>query len=214
MPDPSMPDRLRPLLGRRSVSPRRLGPPGPSADEVAAAVAAGLRAPDHGGLVPWRVVLIEPAQRAALGELFADEKRRRDPLASADDLARARAHATGVPTLLAFVACPRVGTTVPAHEQWLAAGAALMNLLNAFEALGFGAILLSGERCGDALLARALGLQATEVLAGFVSVGNVVEAPSPAKPKPVGDALAVWQPGPAAVDSVEIRADAGRPAAG
>lgn len=202
MRDRSPQDPLRALLARRSVSPRRLAPPGPSVDEIEAAVAAGLRAPDHGSLVPWRVVVVEAGQRAALGRLFAEEKLRRDPLASADDLARASAHATGVPTLLAFVVSPRAGATVPVHEQWLAAGAALMNVLNAFDALGFGAIVLSGERCGDVALAAQLGANAAEVLAAFVSVGSRVEAPSPVTPKPVGRVLSVWRDPAAALPPV------------
>ncbi len=196
-------DRLQPLLARRSVSPRRLCEPGPAADEIAAAVAAGLRAPDHGGLSPWRVVVVERAQRPALARLFVDEKRRRDPSASPEELARASAHAIDVPTLLAFVVGPRADAAVPEHEQWLAAGAALMNVLNAFELLGFGAILLSGERCADAVLRTALGVRADEVLAGFVSIGSVVLRPPAAAPKAVERVLSVW-PGDVRTSDVAV----------
>jgi nitroreductase len=182
------PQAMTALLERRSVSPKRLGAPGPSPDQLESAVHAALRAPDHGGLTPWRVIHI-PAARDALAQLFAEEKRRRDPLVSADDLARAREHALNAPTLLAFVVCPRQGTTVPLHEQWLAAGAALGNLLNAFHALGFGAIVLSGDRCGDALLAQQLGLHDAEKLTGFISAGTVLKPPPAASAKP---ATAVW----------------------
>ena len=70
-PAPAALDALR---QRRSVSPRRLGGPGPSADDWNAALAAALRAPDHGGLVPWRLIEFPFAQRRALAVLFADEK--------------------------------------------------------------------------------------------------------------------------------------------
>jgi len=43
------------------------------------------------------------------------------------------------------------------REQWLAAGAAPGNLLNAAHQLGFGAIVLSSERCFDPALHSALG---------------------------------------------------------
>ena len=36
---------------------------------------------------------------------------------------------------------------VPVPEQWLSAGAALGSILSAAHLLGFGAIILSGERC-------------------------------------------------------------------
>jgi hypothetical protein len=41
----------------------------------------------------------------------------------------------------------------------LAAGAALGNPLNAIEAMGFGGIVLSGDRCNDSFLARQLGVK-------------------------------------------------------
>lgn len=44
------------LLERRSVSPKRLGAPGPTLDHLDLILQAALRAPDHGGLVPWRVI--------------------------------------------------------------------------------------------------------------------------------------------------------------
>ncbi len=176
------PPSLRGLLARRSASPKRLAAPGPSPDQLEWAIWAALRAPDHGALTPWRVIHISAPQRQALAQQFTQEKQRRDPLASADDLLRAQEHATRAPTLLVFVVCPRTGVTVPLHEQWLAAGAALGNLLNALHALGFGAVMLSGERCGDAELARHLGLQAGEKLAGFISAGTVVSAPPVAPP--------------------------------
>ena len=181
------------------MSPKRLGPPGPSEHELGLIVQAGLRAPDHGGLVPWRVIHFAPASRAALAELFVAEKLRRDPLASAHDLERTRSHATEAPALLAFVVCIRTGVTVPAHEQWLAAGAALGAMLDAIHALGFGGIVLSGDRCGDPVLARKLGVLEAERLAGFISAGRVVKAPPEA---PIKDPARVWSSWQAAAPGV------------
>ncbi|MEO8058437.1 MAG: nitroreductase [Burkholderiales bacterium] len=178
---------------RRSVSPRRLGTPGPSSEQLEIVVRAALRAPDHGALTPWRAVNIPGRHRENLAQLFAEEKRRRDPLVSTDDLARAREHALNAPTLLAFVVCPRTGVTVPLHEQWLAAGAALGNMLNAFHALGFGAIVLSGDRCADTGLTQALGLHEGERLAGFVSAGTVLKAPPVAQLKPIDVVWSEWE---------------------
>jgi nitroreductase len=170
---------LAPLLERRSVSPKRLRAPGPNAEQIDLILQAALRAPDHGSLHPWRIVEFRDEQRAALADLFEEEKRRRDPLASPSDLRLAREHATRPPVLLAFVVSPRIRSKVPAREQWLAAGAALGNLLNAAHQLGFGAIVLSGERCFDPELAARLQIKPEEFLAGFISLGSTVEAPPP-----------------------------------
>lgn len=84
---------------------------------------------------------------------------------------------------------------MPLREQCLAAGAALGNLLNAAHQLGYGAIVLSGERCYDDVLARQLGVQPREFLAGFVSLGRVVEVPPPRRNAVPGQYWTCWMPG-------------------
>jgi nitroreductase len=190
---------VEPLLARRSVSPKRLRGPGPGAHDIGVMLQAALRAPDHGGLHPWRVIEFAVGQRAALADAFEAEKRRRDPLAPADDLRRAREHATRPPVLLAFVVSPQARSKVPVREQWLSAGAALGNLLNAAQRLGFGAIVLSGERCFDAELAAQLGVRPEEFLAGFVSLGSVAEAPPAAKSRSPVEVWSAWMPRAATV---------------
>lgn len=183
---------LEGLLARRSVSPRRLQAPGPDAADLDRLIQAGLRAPDHGSLHPWRIIEFRPHSRTALARCFEQEKLRRDPLAGANDLRRAREHAIQAPVLLGFVVKPRQLSKVPLREQWLGAGAALGNILNAAHQLGFGAIVLSGERCFDAVLVRQLGLSETEFLAGFISLGSIAEAPPPARQKLSQDVWSCW----------------------
>ncbi|GAA4334689.1 nitroreductase [Variovorax defluvii] len=185
---------LAAMLSRRSVSPRRLGLPGPSAAQLNVMVDAALRAPDHGRILPWRLIDFGDAQRAALAQLFEDEKRRRTPDATAQDIERARAHATQTPTMLAFIVRPTPGAAVPVHEQWLAAGAALGQLVLAAHVSGFGAIVLSGQRCEDEPLRQALGIAPDETLAGFVSMGTVIAAPLAAPQIDRGRVLSDWTP--------------------
>src|SRR5687767_7687633 len=113
---------LSAMLARRSVSPKRLCGPGPTRAMLDGIIDAGLRAPDHGGLLPWRVIEFPDEQREALADLFEDEKHRRDPVATTEDLGRAREHATHAPVVLAFVVRPQRHPLVPLHEQWLGAG--------------------------------------------------------------------------------------------
>lgn len=187
-------ETVSPLLARRSVSPKRLCAPGPGTDDLDLLVQAALRAPDHGSLHPWRLIEFHADQREALAERFEQEKRRRDPLASPADLQLAREHALRPPVLMAFVVSPKARTQVPVREQWLAAGAALGNLLNAAHQLGFGAIVLSGERCFDPVLCAELGVLPEEFLAGFISFGSVAEAPPPKKHAAPAELRARWQP--------------------
>jgi nitroreductase len=168
---------LAAILSRRSVSPKRLCDPGPTREMLDRIVDAGLRAPDHGGLHPWRVIEFSAESRQALAQLFEMEKRKREPFASADQLARAREHATHAPALLAFVVKPERNALVPRHEQWMSAGASLGNILVAAHLFGFGAITLSGDRCTDDALRRALDVRPHEVLAGFISIGTIAKSP-------------------------------------
>lgn len=170
--------RLSPLAlttGRRSPSPRFLAAPGPNELDVEHMVEAALAAPDHGRLRPWRIVTIPSKQRATLADLFEQEKIRRSPHASRHELDRSREHALAPPCLLAFVVSLQEGS-VPSHEQWLAAGAALGNFVTAAHALDFPAVVRSGDRCKDPTLCQALGVRVDETLAGFVSIGSSLSA--------------------------------------
>lgn len=184
---------LAPLTGRRSVSPKRLKGPGPTPSEIEGMVTAALCAPDHGGIHPWRLIQFAESDRPLLARLFAEEKLRRDPLAPQSDLDRAREHATRSPVLLAFVVSPQVREAVPVREQWLAAGAAIGNLMNAAHQLGFGAIMLSGERCYDPILCTALGIQSSEYLAGFISLGAVSVVPPPRHSRDPRTRMSLWK---------------------
>jgi len=197
------------LIERRSVSPKRLAHPGPDCAEIDLMLQAALRAPDHGGLHPWRVIEFQEDQRAALGHSFEQEKLRRDPLASPFDLRRARDHALLPPVLMAFVISLRARSKVPVREQWLAAGAALGNLLNAAHLLGYGAIMLSGERCFDALLLSELGVANDEHLAGFVTMGRIIEAPPPARTVLSTQVWSSWSPDIARTSGTTARVDPG-----
>ena len=189
------------LLSRRSVSPKRLGGAGPTHAEMDVIIRCALSAPDHGSLRPWRVVEFPQDARPALATLFEQEKLRRDPLASKEDLELAREHATRAPSLVGFVVSPQGKTNVPLQEQWLAAGAALGNFLNAAHSLGYGAIVLSGERCHDPLLKSALEIHATEFLAGFISLGRIVQVPPSRKLPPIDRVRSEWTPRLPAQDS-------------
>lgn len=182
------------LLDRRSVSPKRLCWPAPDNEAIELMTAAALSAPDHGGLHPWRLIMFPPEQRESLATIFEREKLRRDPLASERDLQRAREHANRSPALIAFVISPKARTRVPEREQLLAAGAALGNFLNAAHQLGFGAIVLSGERTFDSDFCSEVGLGSSEHLACFICIGSISSAPPARKRTLASTKLSTWVP--------------------
>jgi len=185
-------DPLSVLLSRRSLSPRKLAEPGLSAQALHCVMEAALRAPDHGRLLPWRVIEIPRQRREELAALFADEKRCRSDAPSELDLTRACEHALQPPTLLAFVTRCRPNLVATEPEQWLSAGSALGYLLLACHAMGYAAIVLSGLRCRDEALQRALGVGQEERLSGFVSIGTAAAEPSPMPPNDLAKVLSTW----------------------
>ncbi|QNK67578.1 nitroreductase [Variovorax sp. PAMC26660] len=168
------------LLERHSPWP--LTEPAPSAEELDLVFQSALRAPDHGQLRPWRFVLIRGDARLALGNVFANAARLRDPL---DDGERFRGKAMAAPVLIAICARVQSPHKVPESEQVLAVGAAAMNMLNALHLLGYGGFWATGLNSYDRHVQQALGLQDAERLLGFLYVGTPKEATqAPAREAP------------------------------
>jgi nitroreductase len=173
-------DALDALLTRRSVPALQLRAPGPSPEQLAAAIDAALRAPDHGSLKPWRAVLVQAQAREALSQLFVRRMQTRDPPASPGKIEKARSMPLTAPLVIAVGAHIRPDHKVPEIEQLLACGAATMNLLNALHAQGFGAIWLTGPNAYDPQIARLLGFTSAERCLGFVYVGQADPPETPA----------------------------------
>jgi len=171
------------LRTRRSVPALLLQEPGPSEAEIDAALEVAMRAPDHGGLRPWRFVLIRAAGREQLAQLLVRRMRERDPPSPPHKIDKAATQTRNAPLVIAVGAKLVREHKVPEIEQLLSSGAALMNLLDAFHVQGYGAILLTGPNAYDGEIAAALGFGADERLLGFVYVGSraaQLQLPSPA----------------------------------
>ena len=177
-------DALELLHGRQSTPPAALGGPAPSGADLDAILRAGVTAPDHDGLRPWRFILIRGAARQRLGDVFADATRQRTPDADEAALERQREKPLRAPLLIAVAACVDPDNTrVPPIEQILSAGAALHQMQLAASALGYGAIWLTGPNAHDGLVAEALGLDFDDRLVGFLYLGTARDSPgTPVRP--------------------------------
>lgn len=182
------------LRRRRSVPSRLLGEPGPSADQVGAMLAEAVRVPDHGKLAPWRFLRIQGGARGALGELLAARCLERDPAASPAAVDKDRQRFSHAPLVIAVVARLTPGHKVPEQEQLLSGGAVCFALLQAAQALGFGAQWLTGWAAYDPVVTRRLGLGENEAVLGFIHIGTAAEtAPERQRPDP-GSLLEDWTP--------------------
>ena len=176
------------LRRRRSVPSRQLGPPGPDPAQLEAMLAEAMRVPDHGKLAPWRFLRIQGSARQALGELLAARALERDPAAPAATIEKDRQRFDHAPVIVAVIASLVPGHKVPEQEQLLSGGAVCFALLQAAQALGFGAQWLTGWAAYDPVVTARLGLGPDETVLGFIHIGTPSEA-APERQRPDAAAL-------------------------
>jgi nitroreductase len=158
------------------ASAARLNEPGPAPDKLEQILHAGLHAPDHGRLSPWRFVVIEGDARKRFGQFLADRLRTKDPGASSDSLEKEAAKPLRAPTIVTVAAAITQGK-IPEIEQVLAVGAGVQNMLLAAGALGFAAMWKTGEPAYDPAVKQFLGLDAGDHIVAFLYLGTAPALP-------------------------------------
>ncbi|SDH70556.1 Nitroreductase [Vibrio xiamenensis] len=160
-------DALDLLLNRRSVG--KLCAPAPEGKVLENIIRAGLRAPDHGGLTPWRFVISQGKGLDKLGKILSDAAiaENSDP-AVVDKMRHAPFRAPMVITVIAKVT-PH--PKVPALEQYLSAGCAAQAMQMAALAQGFQGFWRSGNLMFHPLVHQAFGLSGEDEIVGFLYLG-------------------------------------------
>ncbi|HJT41711.1 MAG TPA: nitroreductase [Sphingobium sp.] len=175
------------LRTRRSGKPRDLIAPGPDEGQLRAILEIALRTPDHGKLAPWRFVIVPQHRRDILAQLLESAYRAEKPDAGRLELEAMHQFAHQAPTLVIALSAPVAGSKIPAWEQELSAGAAIMNLLHASHALGFAAGWLTGWPAYNEDV-RAAFATGDEKIAGFVFIGTPGK-PQEERPRPDYDKI-------------------------
>ncbi|WP_119167371.1 nitroreductase family protein [Algihabitans albus] len=164
------------LMRRQSTKATTLVEPAPSDAELTPVFDTAVRAPDHGAIRPYRFRVIRGSAREELGRVFAEGLKRRKPDATSEELSALAAKPLRSPLIIAVMA--KVVTNhpkVPPLEQVITAGMAAQNILLALEALGYGAVFLSGAPTLDPHVKRAFGLEDKDTLLGFLYIGTPSE---------------------------------------
>jgi nitroreductase len=187
-------DALDFLRNRRSVPSAQLQPPGPTPEQLHEIIATAIRVPDHGKLVPWRLIEFTGEAGARYGETLASLHARIDPDVPDAKLAKDRERFAHSPVVLAVIArLDEHHPKVPAQEQLLSAGCIAFNLLLAAEAAGFGAQWLTGWSCYERDTASLLGLADNERIIAYIHIGDRgAEPPERARPD-LDTILSHWQ---------------------
>jgi nitroreductase len=164
---------LEPLDSRRSVPARQLGLPGPDDATVLRMLQSASRVPDHGKRVPFRFLRIAGDARLALGEALAALTVQRDPQAGDGAIDKDRHRFSHAPLVIGVLAVlDPADARIPEQERLLSAGCACFALLQAAQALGFGAKWLTGWPAYDPNVHALLGMGEHERVVGFVHIGT------------------------------------------
>jgi nitroreductase len=161
-------DALELLLNRRSIA--KLADPAPEGAVLENIIKAGLRAPDHGGLTPWRFVISQGDGLQKLADILvsAAEKENSDATII-EKLAKAPFRAPMVITVISKVT---EHAKVPALEQHLSAGCAAQAMQMAAVAQGFQGFWRSGPWMFHSEVHRAFNLSDEDEIVGFLYLGT------------------------------------------
>lgn len=182
------------LDDRRSIPSRQLSAPGPDHDTLLRMLRTASRVPDHGKRTPFRFLRIEGDARLSLGERLAARSRIRDPRASDSVIEKDRLRFSFAPVIVTVIAKLGPDEKIPEQERLLTAGCVCFALLQAAQALGFGAQWLTGWAAYDPGIRALLGIADDEVVAGFIHLGTAqTDAPERERPDPAA-LLTDWTP--------------------
>ncbi|EAT13533.1 nitroreductase [Bermanella marisrubri] len=157
------------LLQKRASSPK-LDAPAPTDEEVEQILRCGLRAPDHGRLKPWRFHIVQGAQLAELGHLFADIAKERGE--SDAKVEKSRNMPLRAPLMIVATCHPYENSKIPVTEQILAVGAAIQNMQVAISSLGYSSIWRTGECAYEEKVKRAFDVPEQGEIVGFLYIGT------------------------------------------
>lgn len=166
-------DALELLLSRRSIP--KLSLPAPTGATLENIIQAGLRAPDHGNLTPWRFLIAEGEGLEKLSAVFEQGA----TLANLDEKAVQKAAKAPyrAPMVITIVAKVAEHPNVPYFEQYLSAGCAVQAMQMAAVAQGFQAFWRSGAMMYNANVKAKLGLGNEDAIVGFLYVGSATCTP-------------------------------------
>lgn len=164
------------VLSRRSI--KFVQAPGPTDEQLDLILSAALRAPDHGAVKPWRFVLVRGADVPALVDVGVQAGIAAGEPLPQPKVDNARKWLSKVPLVIALGCRPDPTGRIPEHESLLAVSAAVMNMLNAAHALGFGAFWSTGVGTYLDGVGEALGFDPLdERFMGYLAIGTPIDTP-------------------------------------
>lgn len=161
-------DALDLLVNRRSAS--RLSEPAPAGEALENIMRAGMRAPDHGTMQPWRFIVIENEGRERFSALL--ENAAREDRMEEKAIEKAKQSPFRAPMIITVVAHCEENAKVPHWEQVVSASCAVMAMQMAALAQGFNGIWRSGAWTEHQDVRQAFDCREQDVIVGFLYLGT------------------------------------------
>ncbi|MCX6129004.1 MAG: nitroreductase [Proteobacteria bacterium] len=164
-------DNFRFLVERQSAS--ILIEPGPSHQDLQKILATAGTVPDHGGLKPYRFIVIQGAARDSFGEslINAAEEAKGTRL---DESVRVKikAKAFAAPLQILIIFSPVEQPKIPDWEQMAAASCTGYAMDLAANALGFGSVWKNFAYGPGRMMKQLFQLQPSESVLGWINIGT------------------------------------------
>jgi nitroreductase len=190
---PAIPALRDYLKTRRSVGIGFLKDPGPTPAELDEILQIGTRVPDHGKIVPWRLIVIEGDARARAGERLAAIQKARRPDIDEASLDIERKQFLPAPVTIGVLLSPKPNPKAPEMDQLLSAGNVCFNLSHAAFALGFAASWTNKWYGFDTEAQQMLGARGGERFVGFIHIGTPTTMIEDRDRPDLGKVVTRWQ---------------------
>lgn len=173
------PETIELLMRRRSLLAQNLVEPGPTDEELEKILHCATRVPDHKGLCPWRIQVVDRANQDTLHAKLP-ELHEGDPASLEKTLSKEPKKAP----LLLIVSSYTPSRKAPRSEQILSGAAVCQNILIASSALGYRSQWLTEWFAYSDKVKAYLGIPTIEDIVGFIYIGSESEPPKE-RPRPL-----------------------------
>jgi nitroreductase len=140
-------------------------------DLIEKILSAGVQAPNHYKVRPWRFAVLTGAARERLGDAMAQSTKASQPEATEEDLQKDRGKPLRAPVIIAVAVGKPTLLKEKEIEDICATAAAVQNMLLAAHGLGLAAMWRTGPSATDPAIKQFFGWEADQHLIGFVYFG-------------------------------------------
>ncbi|QOL24841.1 NAD(P)H nitroreductase [Thalassotalea sp. LPB0316] len=158
------------LLLNRQSNPA-LAAPAPVGEAFTNILKAGMRVPDHAGLIPWHFTVVQGEALATLANIFVDAVKVQG-VTDEVKLQKTAKMPFRAPMIIVISTVYQQHDKVPLKEQLISAGCAAHAMQMAAVAQGFGAMWRTGDLAFNDDVKTALNIDTHNDIAGFLYIGT------------------------------------------